>query len=261
MSAKASWRRSSHCSGAASSAPSAAKPLGELEQPAALAIEQARGRLQELRVAAHRDREALLEVGDVEGALGSRELQPELAGFEHLAVLIAEHRQRDLAEEAARARLPVDVEEGRIGADRAPFEHVQPPGIVGTDAHVVGHEVEQQAHAVLVQGLDQRLELGLRAELRVEVVEVDDVVAVGRARPRRGQRRGVEMADAEPGEVGHDLARRREAEARVELQAVGGAGHAGRRPVGHGGPQVPARQRPDDRPGGQRALRQLLVRA
>ena len=46
-------------------------------------------------------------------------------------------------------RLPVDVEVPRIARGHAVLEHVDPPRVVGAEhAHVVGHEVDQQAEAV-----------------------------------------------------------------------------------------------------------------
>ncbi len=154
----------------------------------------------------------------------------QLARLQHPTVVVAKLRQQDLALRAARARLPVDVEELRERARLAPLEHIEPPGVVGADAHVIGDEVEQQPHAVGVQGLDQGLEIGLGAELRVQVIEVDDVVAVGRARPRGGDRRGVDVTDAERSQVGDDGVRVGKAEVLVELQAVGGARQ--NRPIG-----------------------------
>ena len=50
---------------------------------------------------------------------------------------------------------------------------------------------------------------------------VDDVVAVGAARPRLQIGRGIDVADAEPGQIGGKRRGVREAEAVVELQAVG----------------------------------------
>ena len=167
----------------------------------------------------------------MEGACGSVELQLEIARLEHLAVLIPEHRQRKLAVDTPRARLPVDVEESGVGAEWSPLQNVQPPGIVGAHAHVVRHEVEQQPHVVGAQFGDQGLERRVVAEFRIEAVEVDDVVAVGRARARHGEWGGVHMTYAERGEIRHDPAGIIEPEVLMELQPVSRARHAG---WGHG---------------------------
>ena len=56
-----------------------------------------------------------------------------------------------------------------IGRLLAPFEHVEPPRIVGeVDAHVVGHEVEDQADAGLAQRRGEPGETGLAAEFGIE---------------------------------------------------------------------------------------------
>ena len=66
-----------------------------------------------------------------------------------------------------------------------------------------------------VQRGDEGVELRLRAQFGVERAVIDDVVAVSAARPRAQQRRGVEVADAEPRPVRHERRRRGEAEVAV----------------------------------------------
>ena len=91
--------------------------------------------------------------------------------------------------------LPVDVERGRMRRGRAPFQHVEPPRIVGEmHADMVGDEIEDQAEIVLLQRRAQPLEAGLAAELRIELGVIDDVVAVGAALARLHEGRGIEMA-------------------------------------------------------------------
>ena len=105
---------------------------------------------------------------------------------------------------------------------RAPFQHVEPPGIVGEmHADMVGHEIEDQAEIVLLQRRAQPLEAGLAAELGIEPGVIDDVIAVGAALARLQEGRGIEMADAERLQIGHDGGGRVEAEICGQLQAVG----------------------------------------
>ena len=67
------------------------------------------------------------------------------------------------------------------------------------------------------------VEILARADLRVERVVIDDVVAVHAAGARAEIGRAVDVADAERGEVGHERGRVLEREVCVELQAIGGA--------------------------------------
>ena len=93
---------------------------------------------------------------------------------------------------------------------RSPFQHVEPPGIVGeVHADMVGHEIEDQAEIVLPQRLAETREAGFAAELRIELGVIDDVIAVRAALARLHERRGVEMGDAERLQVGHDCRGRR----------------------------------------------------
>ncbi len=52
---------------------------------------------------------------------------------------------------------------------------------------------------------------------------VDDVVAMGRAGPRLGNRRGVDVADPKGFEIRHQILGIAEGEAAMELQPIGGA--------------------------------------
>ncbi len=114
-------------------------------------------------------------------------------------------------------------------------QHVGPPGVVVAEhPHVVGHQVDQLAHAVGPQRLRQALERGQAAELGIDLVVGHDVVAVHAAGAGAMDRRAVDVADAEPREVGHDARGIVESEAAVQLQPVGGARHAGA-PVGRAG--------------------------
>ena len=52
---------------------------------------------------------------------------------------------------------------------------------------VVGHEIEQQAHAPRVQVVDERVEVRERAEQRIDILVVRHVVAeVGHRRRKMG---------------------------------------------------------------------------
>ena len=154
--------------------------------------------LQDNRIARRRQRKTVLVIPGAEAALGHIEAQFNLAAFEHRPVLVAEHRQQHAAFQILAERIPIDVEITRIGRGLAPFENIEPPRIVGTpDRHMVGHDVEDEAHAMLLQRRDKRGEFRLAADLRVEPVVIDDVVAVRRSRPRFHQWRRVDVADPE----------------------------------------------------------------
>src|SRR5262249_191786 len=67
----------------------------------------------------------------------------------------------------------------------------------------------------------ERREPLLATELRVDPVRANDVIAVRAARCRRENRREVEMADPELGEVRDDRGGGRESELRTKLEPVG----------------------------------------
>ena len=87
----------------------------------------------------------------------------------------------------------------------APFQHVEPPRIVGKmHADMIGHEIEDQAEIVLLQRRTQPFEAGLAAKLGIELGVIDNVVAMGAALARLHEGRGIEMRDAERLQIGDD---------------------------------------------------------
>src|SRR5919197_3699117 len=92
-----------------------------------------------------------------------------------------------------------------------------------------------------VQRIDERAEIRLGADFWIEPVVVDDVVAMRRAGARLHDRRRVEMADAECGEVRHQGSGVAECELAMELEAVSSADR--REAVGVFAHQAAARRR------------------
>ena len=103
---------------------------------------------------------------------------------------------------------------------------------------MVGDDVEEDLDAAGVGGVDERLELGVRAEVRVDLGEVGDPVAVvaGRGvragaldRPVLEDRRHPDRGGAEPLDVVEPVEQAREVAAVVE--ALVGRVEAGGQPV------------------------------
>ena len=162
-----------------------------------------------------------VEIFHDEAAVFERHLY--VALLEIFTVRVPQYRGKDFVPQLRFERLPINVEKVRVSGGAPVLQHVLPPRIRAvSDAHVIGHDIENQAHAVGLQLEHQVPELLLAADLGVKLVVVDDVVAVFTARTRLQQRRGITMADAESRQVRHQLARVLEAQAPVELQAIGG---------------------------------------
>ncbi len=137
--------------------------------------------------------------GAVSGAGGDREAVLEVAQLAVLDAQVVESPSSPRTGSTMRGCGPVDVEPVRVGAVPAVVQHV-PPGRVGLrhgNAHVVGHDVDDQAEPVRAQRLDQPQPRLLAAQLGVDRPVVDDVVAVLGAGRGGQQRRRVEVADPE----------------------------------------------------------------
>jgi len=163
----------------------------------------------------------MIVVPGAEAALDEIEAQANLALSQRRTILIAKHGQEHLAGESGSLSLPIDVEEIGVRREPAPFQHVEPPEIVlAAHSHVVRHEVEHQTHAAPGQAIGKVGQLLERADFRIDGIVIDDVVAVGRPGPRLQEGRGVDVADAEIGEVVDERAGIGEGEGAIELEAI-----------------------------------------
>ena len=87
----------------------------------------------------------------------------------------------------------------------AVLQHVVPPEVFGGGrAHVIGHDVQNLAHRAAVQGLDHRPIIVFAAQLGVQLPVIDDGIAVRASGAGFQVGRGVEVADAQFVQVGHD---------------------------------------------------------
>ena len=123
---------------------------------------------QDAVVAARGDRETAVAVMDKKRPVGKR--QGELAGLEHVAIEVGQDGEKHLvAQLGPKRRPPGDIEVRGIAGSGAILQDVVPPGVVaGADAHVIGHGIENLAHAVVVQGADPLFIIFGGADLRIE---------------------------------------------------------------------------------------------
>ena len=189
------------------------------------------------RIGALRERKPLVEVR--EQGLARLLHNSQLATRQNLVDRRAEDGQDQLA---VGIGIEVDVEVMGIPAGAATAQHVPPPGVRPADAHVVGHDVEDQAEPVLVERPVEQHEAFLAAELGIEPGRIDDIVAVGRSRRCRERRRQINVAHPQSPQIGRQGRRAREIHVAAELQSVGGAWRGGHR-VSHArsGPRPPTR--------------------
>ena len=164
----------------------------------------------------------MVEVARLEAIRRRVEGERNLALRQGIAVGPPEEGDEDLAAQACVFRIPVDIEKLRVTARRAVLKHIEPPRIVAAaDRHVVRHDVDDHAEAGVPERADQAPEGLLAAELRIDPRGINHVIAVHRTRPRRHDRRSIEMTDVERGQIGHLAHGVVEGESLVELQAHG----------------------------------------
>src|SRR6185312_9627180 len=134
---------------------------------------------QHLAIASRRNRQPMFKIPAGEAAFAGIVAQFDLAMLQRLAIGRAEDRQQHAAALAIGELIPVDVEGAGIWRSRSPFQHVEPPRIIGEmHADMVGDEVEDQADVMRVQRLAEASKTCLAAKFGVEPGVVDNVVAM-----------------------------------------------------------------------------------
>ena len=111
---------------------------------------------------------------------------------------------------------------GPIVMRNAIFEHIHPPRIVLAQCHVIGHNIEKDAHVMGRESPNEGVERPGRAELRIELHGVCDRIAVPAPPAGLEQRRSIQVRDAEVMELGHEGSTGLELEVSIELHAVCG---------------------------------------
>ena len=165
-------------------------------------------------------------IGDAERARSSVVGKLDLPAFERLAVVVSQNGQQHLSLKVRARGRPIDVEVVGKGRRRAVLQNVEPPRVIGTDAHVVGHDVGNMAHAMALQCRDEVRVVFLAADLGVERLVVHgNVVAVRAALPRAQIRRAVDVAYAELGQIRDKRGSIPEPELAVQLQPIRCPGH------------------------------------
>ena len=144
-------------------------------------------------------------------------VQHELLVGEHLADARAEYRHED-------GRIDGHVEPGGVGGVRAvaqdgPQRQVVPRGC--GHGHVIGHDVQDQAHARRMDVGGEALEPRAPAHDFTDTCVVDDVVAVRRSRGGGEHGGQVDIGDTQVLQVGHQIAGVVEGEGAPHLEPVG----------------------------------------
>lgn len=179
---------------------------------------------EDLRVALRAEREGAVVVFDHQPSILEAELQ--LAPLQDPAVLVAQDGEQDLPPQLGLGRGPVDVERAGVMGAASVLQDVVPPGIVvGPDTHVIGDDVDQQAHLPGRQRFVQARQVVVAADLGVDGGRVDHVVPVDAPWPGLQNGRRVEIGDAQRVPVVHQPERVAEGEVLGELDPVRRAGN------------------------------------
>ena len=121
----------------------------------------------------------------------------QLAALNDATILIAQDRQQNFVTQVRFERMPVDIEIGRIPGARPVFEHIHPPLVERLgDSHMIRDEIEHLAHRVRMQFRNPRVVIFARADGRVELIVIGDVVAVQALRASLEIRRCISIARA-----------------------------------------------------------------
>src|SRR5438445_4625078 len=139
------------------------------------------------------------------------------------SILVAENGNQHFALKFVFERIPIDIEELCIGRRFPILQNIKPPNIVAAhDSHVVGNDVENLSHAMLMQGRNEFVVLFESPDFWIELMVVNDVVSMHAAGPGTQIRRSVTMRNAQLSEIGDEFGGLQKREIAIELQAVRG---------------------------------------
>lgn len=173
---------------------------------------------------------AMIAILNIECAANGIEEQFQFAAFEHSAVMIVKHRHQNFSTQFFFQRMPVDIEKVGINGRFPVLQNIEPPGVVAAHhSHMIGHDVHDYSHAVLVENFHKAIEILGSANLRIERIVIDNVVSMHASGASLQARRQIAVTDAERGKIGDDRRCLREREVAVQLQAIGRARNVRRR--------------------------------
>ena len=161
---------------------------------------------QDLAVAFRRDRQPMLEIPGGKAAFGGIVAKLDLAALQRLAVGRAEDRQQHAAAGAIGQHAPSRCRRRPRAARPGPHSSTSShqalsakctPTWLGTKSRI-------RPMSCCFSAALSRAKPASPPSSGLSCVVIDDVVAVGAARARLHERRGVEMADAERLQIGHD---------------------------------------------------------
>src|ERR1700733_3509658 len=135
--------------------------------------------------------------------------------------MIGKYGHQDFSMKFLFQRLPIDVKEAGVEGRLAILQHVEPPRVIAAhDAHVIGNYIEDQSHAMFMKGRDKSIEVLGAADLRVERIVVDNVVAMHASGTGLETRGDIAVTDAERGKIRDNFDCLLESEIPIELQPV-----------------------------------------
>ena len=168
------------------------------------------------------DRETMLPIDNVEFTARRVKIKLEFAALQHRAIMIVKDSHQHFSVELIFQRLPVYVKKTGVNRRFTILQHIEPPGVIAAHhPHMIGDNVEDQSHAVLVERGDKAVELLSAADLRVEGVVIHDVVSMHAAGASLQARRDIAVTDAKCGKIGNNFGRLSKPEVAIELQAIG----------------------------------------
>ncbi len=152
--------------------------------------------------------------------LAAAEKQPEFTGLQRIAERLAQHWQKNFSFQAARPGVPVDIEIRRERRARAILQNVHPPGILATRGHVIGDDVQDDAHPALSQLVLKREEIFLGAQVRIDPRRVGGIIPMLAAVTTAQDWGRVNMRDAKVAQRIQDSNRVFKSKVAVELQTI-----------------------------------------
>src|SRR5207237_5979375 len=89
-------------------------------------------------------------------------------------------------------------------------------------SHVIGNDVENLTHAMVMQGRNEFVVLFESPDFRIQLMVVNDVVSMHAAGPGTQVRRSITIRNTQLSEIGDEFGGLQKREIAIELQAIRG---------------------------------------
>jgi hypothetical protein len=159
-------------------------------------------------------------------------LEGDLSGFEAFAIEPAKKWRQNSFVEAGSRIFPINIEKLKESGVGTILQNIHQQPIVRINRHMIRNNILYPPHVVGFYLRGQPLQVREPSQLRIQVIRVNYIIAVGAALDGFEYRRSVQVGYTQVRQIGNDWLSGLKAEGRIELKPIGRDWHIHERLLG-----------------------------